>query len=165
MVGGLQWLAAIFGRVHLTEAVRGEILAGLNKPGEDALAAAIKRRILRVHPGWKWPEPRYPDLGRGEESCICAAINLARRGHNCLLVIDDREGRRMAASLSIPITGTAAIIGAARKRGLIASAATVFADLRHKGFRISEAIVQAVLESIGEHAIPSARTKPLPPRR
>lgn len=174
-VDGLSWLKAIFGRVHLTEQVRDEIIVGLNKPGEDALAAAIKRRTLRVHTEWRWTEPEFPDLGRGEESCIAAAVNLTRRGHECLLLIDDREGRRRASSLSITITGTAAIIGAAKQRRLIPSAREAFAVLREKGFRVSESIVEGILESVGE--IPAAaearaicpsvapRVKPAKPRR
>jgi predicted nucleic acid-binding protein len=151
-VDGLPWLKAIFGRVHVTEQVRDEILVDLNKPGEGALAEAIKSRLLRVHPEWKWTDPQFSNLGRGEESCITAAVNLTQRGHECLLIIDDREGRLRASSLSIPITGTAAIIGAAKQRGLIPSAQDVFTVLRQKGFRVSESIVQGILESVGELA-------------
>ncbi len=151
-VDGLPWLKAIFGRVHITAEVRDEILGGLNKPSEDALAKAVKRRLLRVHPEWQWPDPHFGNLGQGEESCIAAAVNLTQRGHQCLLVVDDREGRRRASSLSIPVTGTAAIIGAAKQRGLISSAREVFTVLRQKGFRISESIVQGILESVGELA-------------
>lgn len=149
-VGGLPWLSTLFGRVHITEAVRDEILTGLGKPGEDTLAEAVKRRLLRVHPEWDWPEPQFPGLGQGEASCIRAAANLLKRRRDCLLLIDDREARRVAASLMIPVTGTAAVIGAAKQAGLIASARAVFDQLLQSGFRISPAIVDAILESVGE---------------
>jgi hypothetical protein len=38
----------------------------------------------------------------------------------------------------------------AKRTGLIASAGAVFDELRKKGFRISEAIVQGILESVRE---------------
>jgi predicted nucleic acid-binding protein len=158
-VDGLPWLNTLFGRIHITEAVREEVLTGLGKPGEDALAQAIKRRLLRVHPEWDWPEPQFPSLGKGEASCIRAAANLLKRGRDCLLLIDDREARRVASSLTIPVTGTAAVVGTAKQRGLIDSARTVFEQLGQSGFRISQAIVDAILESVGER---ESGGKPVP---
>jgi predicted nucleic acid-binding protein len=151
-VGGLPWLKALFGHVHITEQVRDEILTGSNKPGEDALAHAIARRLLRAHHEWRWRDPQFPNLGRGEESCIRAVLNLTRRGHKCLLLIDDREARRLTCALSISVSGTAALMGAAKQRGLVPSAQDTFTTLRQKGFRISESIVQGILEAVGEQA-------------
>ena len=45
------------------------------------------------------------------------------------------------------------MVGAAKQAGLIASAREVFDELRLKGFRISEAIVSGMLESIQERAV------------
>ena len=149
-VDGLSWLRTLFGQVHITQQVRDEILTGLGKPGEDALKQAIGRRLVRVHPEWDWPEPQLPALGEGEASCIRTAMNLRERGHDCLLVIDDREARRAASSFTITVTGTAAVVGAAKQIGLIASARTIFDQLRLSGFRVSEGIVSGILESVGE---------------
>jgi predicted nucleic acid-binding protein len=124
------------------------------------LAQAIEQGLLHVHPDWDWPEPQFPNLGKGEASCIRAAINLLERGHECLLLIDDREARRAAASIAtIYVSGTAAVVGAAKQAGLIASAGTVFDQLRQRGFRISEAIVQGILESVGEEAGATRRVR------
>jgi len=149
-VDGLSWLRTLFGHVHITQQVRDEVLTGLGKPGENALKQAIERRLLRVHPEWDWPEPQLPALGEGEASCIRAAMNLLKRGHDCLLLIDDREARRAALSFTITVTGTAAIVGAAKQVGLIASARTIFDQLRLSCFRISEEIIRGILESAGE---------------
>jgi predicted nucleic acid-binding protein len=75
-VGGLRWLGKLFSHVHLTQEVRDEVLTGLGKPGEETLALAIERRLLRVHAEWNWPEPQFPSLGKGEASCIRAADKL-----------------------------------------------------------------------------------------
>jgi predicted nucleic acid-binding protein len=149
-VDGLPWLSRLFGHVHLTRQVRDEVLTGLGKPGVEALSQAFERHLLRVHPEWDWPEPRFPSLGKGEASCIRAAVNLVKRSHDCLLLIDDREARRAASSLALTVSGTAAVVGMAKRTGLIASAGAVFDELRKKGFRISEAIVQGILDSVGE---------------
>jgi predicted nucleic acid-binding protein len=158
-VDGLRWLGKLFRRVHLTQDVRDEILTGLGKPGEEVLAYAIERRLLRIHPEWNWPEPQFPSLGKGEASCIRAAINLKKRGSDCLLLLDDREARRVASSATIAVTGTAAIVGAAKQTGLISSARDVFDQLQQSGFRISEAIIQGILESVGEAESGAQRTR------
>ncbi|HVB80606.1 MAG TPA: hypothetical protein VNE82_11765 [Candidatus Binataceae bacterium] len=69
-VDGLSWLKVIFGRVHLTEQMPDEIIVGLNKPGEDALAAAIKRRTLRVHTEWRWTEPEFFPISDGAKRSV-----------------------------------------------------------------------------------------------
>ncbi|MFZ0889547.1 MAG: DUF3368 domain-containing protein [Candidatus Binataceae bacterium] len=164
-VDGLPWLRTLFGHVHITQEVREEVLTGLGKPREEAPARAIERRVLRLHPEWDWPEPKFPSLGKGEASCIRAAINLLKRGHDCLLLIDDREARRVASSATIAVSGTAAVVGAAKQAGLIASARTVFDQLRQRGFRISEAIVQGILESVGEEKAGAKRVRRAVERR
>ncbi len=147
----LSWLRTLFGQVHITQEVYEEVLTGSGKPGEEDLAQAIKQGLLHVRIDWDWPEPQFPNLGKGEASCIRAAINLLKRGHECPLLIDDREARRAAASIAtIDVSGTAAVVGAAKQAGLIASVGRAFDQLRQRGFRISEAIVQGVLENVRE---------------
>lgn len=160
-VDGLPWLECLFGQVQITSQVRNEILTGRGKPGEEALASAISRGRLCVRPEWNWPEPRFPRLGQGEESSICAAVNLLKSGEDCLLLVDDLAARRAAAQLFIPITGTAAVVGSAMKAGLVRSARMVFDELQRKGFFISDEIVRAVLQSGGEAApaVPSIARK------
>jgi predicted nucleic acid-binding protein len=148
--GWIPVLRALSHRIDLTQEVRDEVLPGLAKPGEEELVRAIERHLLRVRPEWNWPEPQFPSLGKGEASCIRAAANLLKRGHECLLLMDDREGRRAVSSRSIAVTGIAAVVGAAKQRGFITSARAAFDSLQQNGFRISEALVQGILESVGE---------------
>lgn len=149
-VDGLPWLRSLFGHVHISQEVCDELFTGRGKPGEQILARAVERRLLRLHREWDWPEPQFPSLGTGEASIIRAAVNLLKQGRNCLLLIDDREARRVASSAMITVTGTAAVVGAAKQTGLVASAHSVFDQLQQRGFRVSEAIVQGILESVGE---------------
>ncbi len=160
-VDGLPWLRTLFGSVHLTPEVRDEILTGLGKPGEGDLARAVKRRLLRVHSEWDWADPQFPSLGKGEASSIRAAINLLKLGHDCLLLLDDLEARRTALAAAVAVSGTAAIVGAAKQAGLIPSARAVFDQLRERGFRISDAVVQGILEGVAEgHAGAKRARKP-----
>ena len=71
-------------------------------------------------------EPALPDLDEGEAASIRLALT---SGPQVLLLIDERAGRAVAQELGLTVTGTAAVIGLARQRGLIASARDVFAAL------------------------------------
>jgi predicted nucleic acid-binding protein len=82
-----------------------------------------------------------------------------------LLLLDDREARRVASTAMITVTGTAAVVGAAKQTGLIPSARDVFDQLQQSGFRISEAIVQGILESVGEAESGAPRTRKSAGRR
>jgi predicted nucleic acid-binding protein len=87
--------------------------------------------------------PPLPDLDEGEAASIRLALSA---GPGALLLIDERAGRAVAQELGIPLAGTAAVIGMAELRGLIPSARTVFAELHASNFRISPAVIQAVLD-------------------
>lgn len=67
-----------------------------------------------------------------------------------LILIDERAGRAVAQELGLSVAGTAAVIGLARQRGLIASARDVFAALHAGDFRIAPAVIQAVLDRCGD---------------
>ena len=55
---------------------------------------------------------------------------------------------------SVRLAGTAAVIGMARQRGLIAWAREVFAQLHASNFRIAPAVIHAVLDRCGERGHP-----------
>ncbi|MYA09547.1 MAG: DUF3368 domain-containing protein [Holophagales bacterium] len=138
-IGGVDWLRELFGTVELTSAVREEVERGQVEP---AIAAALDQGWLRTRPG----EPlgdRPSHLGLGEWSTIVAA-----REHTgpVLVLLDDRLARREARAAGLNVAGTAAIVGLARRRGLIESARDVFERLLHSDFRIAPEIVRAVLE-------------------
>lgn len=69
-------------------------------------------------------EPALPDLDEGEAASIRLALSC---NGPALLLIDERAGRAVAQELGLSVAGTAAVIGLARQRGLIASARQVFA--------------------------------------
>jgi predicted nucleic acid-binding protein len=151
---GLSWLKRLFGTVCMTHAVRSEVTKR-GKPGAAEIDAALRRRDLRELTE-EWSEPNFPWLHEGEASTISVAINLARSGHTCLVLMDEKAGRDeigRLGSAAIAVSGTAAVVGRAKEVGLISSAAEVFGELREKGFYISEDIVRGVLKSVGEGGV------------
>jgi predicted nucleic acid-binding protein len=149
IVDRLGWLPALFGTVWVPPAVQQEVLPGVAARGEAEIAVALRRKQLRP---WKTtiaaPAVQVPDLDAGETECL--HIALAVGAEHALVLMDERAGRAVATELGVRVAGTAALIGFAKKRGLIASAKPLFARLHATDFRISAAVIQHVLREVGE---------------
>jgi predicted nucleic acid-binding protein len=145
-VNGLVWLERLFGAVWLPQEVRNEVLPGYSLPGEAGIAAAIAAGWLRVHP----PAPATPEfsgLDEGEAACLRIAL-LAPAP--VLLLMDERAGRVIAQEFGLKVTGTAAVIGMAKARGLISSAREVFTRLHAAEFRVAAVVIKEILRRVGE---------------
>ena len=145
-VDGLPWLRALFGEVSMPVEVRDEVLANRDFADAVAIAAAIDSGWLKVCA----PAPDFPalpELDEGESACIRIAL---AHGGQALLLMDERAGRAVAIEQGLSVAGTAAVIGMAKSRGLIASARAVFTKLHLSDFRISAQVIQTVLERVKE---------------
>lgn len=152
-VDGLPWLANLFGSVGVPDEVRREVLSGRELPDECAIGAAFEQGILRRCDAPAAGLDRLPELAalatldEGEAACIRIALASAEP---VLLLMDEKAGRAIACAQGLSVTGTAALIGMAHQRGLIASAKAVFARLHASDFRISAGIIAEVLRRVGE---------------
>jgi predicted nucleic acid-binding protein len=148
-VGGLVWLPKLFGDLVVTPIILQEVLPGLGMKDEAAIQDALDAGWLKP---WKRkikpPPISLGDLDEGESECIALALQLQPAAS--LLLIDERAGRATAKELGITITGTAAIIGLAKKQRLIKAAKPYFAKLHGSDFRISAVVIQKVLQGVGE---------------
>jgi len=146
IVDGLQWLPDIFGTVFLPKTVKQEVLPGKAARGEEAIAHALDAGWIKI-----WPEAIEPrldiDLDAGETDCINLGLSHA---DEVLLIMDERAGRAVAKEKGLHVIGTAAIIGQAKKQGLITSARAAFEVLYASDFRISAAVINQILVSVNE---------------
>jgi predicted nucleic acid-binding protein len=85
-------------------------------------------------------------LDTGEAS----AIALALETEDCLLIIDEYKGRKLATKLGLQITGTLGVIAQAKLAGHINSVKPIIDKIRATNFRISEQLELALLEQAGE---------------
>ena len=146
-VDGLNWLGALFGQVWVPQEVRRGLLAGPETADHGVIMAAEEAAILQVWPSASPLQPDLPDLDEGESACI--RLGLAQTGE-ALLLMDERAGRAVAQEHGLRVTGTAVVIGMAKLTGLIPSAHAVFARLHASDFRISAAVIETILERVGE---------------
>lgn len=85
-------------------------------------------------------------LDSGESSSI--ALCLEKK--NCLLIIDERKGRKVAQDLDIPIIGTLGILLEAKNLGLVYSLRPLLEEVLKTNFRISKQLLNVVLEQANE---------------
>jgi predicted nucleic acid-binding protein len=68
-----------------------------------------------------------------------------------LLLLDDGEARKIAASYGIPIMGTGGILLVAKRKGFVSSLRTELEKLDMDGaFRLSDAVKEMLLRSANE---------------
>ena len=92
------------------------------------------------------PTPYSVKLGDGEKEAIALALEL-KPEH---LIVDDDGARRFAVRHAIPVIGTAGVLGLAKVAGIIDELRPHLDALRASGFRLSDAIYNALLAQAGE---------------
>lgn len=151
LVDGLQWLPKIFGQMWVTEAVQKEVLPNQDAKGKAEIVSAFDSGWVHLYSD-TIAEPSNSsmlnELDLGEKESI--ALALMQPKNSTILLIDERFGRSIAMEVGLRIIGTAGIIGAAKKQGLIQSARPIFAKLHASDFRISAEVIRSVLLAVGE---------------
>ncbi|MBX3267202.1 MAG: DUF3368 domain-containing protein [Acidobacteria bacterium] len=100
--------------------------------------------LLRESPDRTLIERLTADLELGEATSIALALEMS----DCLLIIDEKKGRRIAKDLGIKITGTFGIIMQAFEMQLIADPGSVVERLESVGFRISQNLKEKMQETL-----------------
>jgi predicted nucleic acid-binding protein len=131
--------------VAVPEAVIEEIQAhGLADPTVQAIVQA--RWLATAPPILIPPEVAAWDLGPGESAVLAHAMIEP----GAVAVIDDRDGRRCARSLLIPVIGTLGLVLSAKREGRIAAARPVVERLRKSGMYLSDQVINEALALVGE---------------
>ncbi|MBC8038412.1 MAG: DUF3368 domain-containing protein [Rhizobiales bacterium] len=140
-IGELTLLAALFGEVHVPDAVWQELSA---RPGPTSSPPAwiIRHTLPKPHPVADWPEPL--DAGESE------AIHLTRLLAAELLLIDETAGRIVARRLGLTVTGVVGVLLEARRRGKVTEIRKLLDRLRQSGFWLSDLVYQEALKRAGE---------------
>ena len=112
----LELLPEIFKEITIPEAVRDEIMAGGRikvPPVETIEWIKIEKNITDIK------ERLLLGLDDGEKQTILMGMITNNVNNECLLLIDERKGRKIATSRGLRIKGTLGILAEAKRRKLI----------------------------------------------
>lgn len=85
-------------------------------------------------------------LDKGEASSIALALEKG----DCLLIIDELKGRKLAKRFGISITGTLGVLAQAKLQNHISLVKPLLDRIKDTDFRLSEQLIQETLRQVGE---------------
>jgi hypothetical protein len=141
----LELLPQVLGEVLVPHAVCIECLADPDKPGAQAIRDALRARILIKTPDPTPILPPFPVLDAGESSAIRLALKLS-----ALVLIDEKAGRKIATNLGLSVVGSAGVLLAAKRRGLIDSVRPILDSFAGNGYHFSDILIRAILTRADE---------------
>lgn len=135
----------------IPDAVWREVVeTGRGRPGAPEVREAswIQRRAVR---DWDYVRLLCTELDAGEAE----AIALARQEQADVVLLDEKEARRVARRLGMRVLGTVGLLIWARQQGLIQNLREELQTLQERGgFRLSQEIYLAALREVGETESP-----------
>jgi predicted nucleic acid-binding protein len=141
----LQLVRAVARTLLVPRAVVRELEAkGEGDPAVQALRTIPWLRV--VDTADPPPEVRLWDLGGGE----AAVLSWAHTHPGTVAILDDREARRCAHAVGIPVIGTLGIILQAKSAGLIVAARPEVERLVDHGMYLSRAVIDKALALVEE---------------
>ena len=144
--GAFDLLRQLFGTVTVTAVVRDEVAAGGGMPGAAELAEAVRAGWIEVV-DTEADTTLFGDLDAGEASTLTLA---SEHAGPCLVVMDEALGRWHANARGLAVTGLAGVLIAARRAGIVDGVRPYLDRLEKSDFRLSDAVIQAVLDDDGE---------------
>jgi predicted nucleic acid-binding protein len=139
-IGKLHILKELFGRIAIPQGVRDEICEGQRFQIEDWIDVVE----IKDHGLYKMFRGGL-DHGESEALVLYFEANME------LLLLDDGEARKVAASLDMKITGSAGLLLLAKRKGLVSSVAAELGALEKNGaFRLSDAVKDRLLKEAKE---------------
>ena len=142
----LEILPREFAAVLVPTAAREEIRAG---PSSDPMAALVDELTWLEHV--ELMPPLTPlavwQLGPGESE----VIEYARQHHGAIALLDDKNARKAAVALHIPVLGTLGLVARAASHGHLSSFEEAATRLKDAGLYLDEGVIQAVRQGLEKH--------------
>lgn len=129
-------LEKLFGEIVIPPAVAREV-ATIALPSwirTVALPAAIDPRVVAAR----------LDPGETDVISLALAIRFDR------VILDDARARTLALSLGLPVVGTAGLVLAAKRAGLVEAVRPLLDQLRAKGFWLHDDVYKAIVNAARE---------------
>ncbi len=138
-----------FGEIIIPNAVLKELRINENIPGSPQLREAYKASWVKVKPveNEAFVQLLRRELDEGEAEAIALGIELKADW----VLLDERDGRKIARSLGLNITGVLGIILRGWQQGNISSVRDILNELRSDAhFHIASHLEEQILRETGE---------------
>lgn len=141
--GELRILEKLFSQVVVPLDVWAELV---HKPGAPEPAALLALSNLRVEPTLSPPPIEAAALDAGERAVIVAAATHP----GCVVLLDEKRGRRVATTLGITVYGTISVLLEAKRRTLVPAIAPILRKMVDNGYHLAPELVRAAVSAAGE---------------
>lgn len=144
IVNQLALLQHQFSEILIPNAVLDELKINEERPGSQAICEAISAGWIQVRQVSNEPLAQVlkQTLDKGEAEAIALAVELEANW----TLLDEREGRKVAKSLGLKVTGILGVLLRAKQSGELESLQPVVDELLDKaGFRIAPNLLAQVL--------------------
>ncbi len=122
-----------------------EVTCDIRKPGAKIFKKAKWLNIVNPH-NEALVNALLDILDEGE----AYAIALAREIDADLVLLDEKEARRVAKRLKLKVMGTLGILILAKRKGYLNLVKPLIDKLKEMGFRLSDKVVMNTLRLVGE---------------
>ena len=145
LIGHSDILPALFEKVIIPSVVRDE-LARMEAPNavRNWIQAAPAWLEVRAHPGSPFDDASLESLDDGERAALALASSIAAD----LLLMDDRDGVRIARNRGFRVIGTLRVLALGARRGLL-DLTDAFEQIKRTNFRYREEIMNELLDQQG----------------
>lgn len=150
VIGRLSLLHDQFGEILIPNAVLEELRIQEDLPGSQAMREALKEGWLRIQEVSDQSLVRVlqRELDNGEAAAITLAVQVKAEW----ILLDEKEGRKIAKSLGLKVTGILGILLRARHEGRLPSMQKAMDQLRDgAGFRIGAELYADLMRKSGEN--------------
>jgi hypothetical protein len=146
--GYLNLLQQLFATVWIPPLVLEECTPRSDRPGAVEISNALMSGWLKISEQMNTSNlpPLLPSVDEGEAQ----AIYVAMRERAKLLLIDDKNGRRAAKVLQIPVMGTGGILLNAKRAGFISRVTPKLEEFKDIGYHFSNELARRIIELADE---------------
>ena len=144
IINHLTLLRDQFNTIAIPPSVLEELRLGEELPGEVPIAAAIDGGWIKVEEvrDHTLVQVLKRDLDQGEAEAIALAVEMKVEW----TLLDERDGRQIAKSLGLQVSGTIGILLKAKRNGQLASMQVVLDELQQKaGFYIGDKLLELLM--------------------
>lgn len=144
-IGKLNILKEVYEEIIIPSAVYTEVTAKADSACIQLQSAGdwIRVEQIKDHSEKKMYKAKLHD---GEVEVMI----LAQERKADLVILDDNAAKKTAKYLGLSVTGTLGVLVKAKRQGIIKEVRPFLAEMRQKGFYVSNAVEQMVLEQAGE---------------